>query len=387
MANSIERFQKIVSEAHQAINTGYDQAIQNYQAQKNAFFQQLNFESEEAMNETFQEINNQIYNESNEELDEIMNNIFDKIKDYFEEFVVKTLEGHPDDLTIIKNRLDTYRSNKDPHYQMKFLARDLKTDIEKSLEKDGINRLELIKYLQKSGISLGGETNKSLQDNLFGYLRRLIVQRYTSNESIKNMTINLKTYKNSLKGYLQEEAIEIAFQKVFAKYGYSAKQTGAIESDTNQEIIYDLVLGPKKIESFNNSQLRSLVKQMDSTQNITESGESSLPEDVFLGGIQSKSWENPAIGNPKFISFGIHSSLLPQNDEKYFWHGGVKSLMSRMSDVIGRNNFLFATGTELQFTVDLLTQLRERSYVLNFHKPKDQAISNPHVYADIHNDK
>ncbi len=387
MANSITRYEQIKREAHSNIESGYEQAMKNYQAQKEAFFVGLNIEEEEAMKQVLEEINNEIYQNSSNELNEAMDLIFEGVKDYFEEFVVNALEGHPDDASKIKSILDQTRSNKEPHGQLKYMSNKIKEDIENLFVKSDVNRLDLIKYLQNQGLMAGGETNKSLQDNLFGYIRRLIVQRYTTNEAVANMTIDLKSYKNSLKGYLQEEAIEKALQKILMKYGYTARQSGAVETDTGQEIIYDLILGPKSIQNLDNQGLRNIIKQMDASQNITAEGDSMLPDDVFVGGIQSKSWINPAIGDPKFISFGMHASLIPDGDEKYYWHGGVSSLMSRMSDVIGRNNFLFATGSELSFTVDLLSQLRERSYVLNFHKPKDKAISNPHVYADIHNDE
>lgn len=388
MANNIERYEEIKREAHQAITTGYGQAIANYQAQKDAFLKRLGLEEESAVREAFKEINDEIYNQSNNELDQKMEDIFNKVKDYMEEYVVSALEGRPDDLNAIKERLKTYRTSKDAHGQLKALSTALKTNIEHSLEKDGISRISLIKYLKKSGIQLGGEQNSALQDNLFGYLRRLIIQRYTENTAIKELKIDLTSYKQSLKGYLQEEAIEIALQKCLAKYGYGVKQTGAISSDTGQEIIYDLILGPQSVNTMTNEQLKGLIKQMDSSQNISAEGISELPDDdIFLGGIQSKSWINPAVGNPHYISFGINSSLIPTGDKKYYWHGGVSSLMSRMRDVIGRNNFLFATGSELQFTADLLAQLRERNYVLNYHKRTNEAINNPHVYADIHNDK
>ena len=387
MANNLVRYEEIKKEAHSNIASGYAQAIANYQAQKEAFMRQLDIEEEQAMQEVLQEINNEIYSESNEQVDQMMELMFSKIQTYFEEYVVKALEGHPGDISQIINKLDSIRSNKDPHGQLKYMAQAIKTDVEGLLAQDDVTRMNLIKYLQGQGINLGGEGNKALQDNLFGYLRRLIVQRYTTNAAVKSMTIDLTSYKNSLKGYLQEEAIEKALQKVLEKYGYTARQTGAISSDTGQEIIYDLILGPRSIKNANNEGLKAIIKQMDSTQNITAEGSASLPEETFLGGIQSKSWINPVVGDPHFISFGMHASLLPDGDERYYWHGGVSSLMSRMSDVIGRNNFLFATGSELSFTVDLLIQFRQRSYVLNFHKSKDKPISNPHVYADVHSDK
>lgn len=389
MANNAQRYIDIMNEAHRAIVSGYNQAMLNYQTQKTAFLKQLDLEEEEAAKTVFDEINNQIYNESNQEVEKKMDEIFEKTKEYMQEFIVKSFEGNPDSLSTIRKRLDQYKPRKetDAHAQLKSLSKSLKKDIEESLESNGINRLSLVKYLQEQGVMLGGKSDKALQDNLFGYLRRLIIQRYTKNEAVHNMNINLTSYKNSLKGYLQEEAIESALQNVLVKYGYSAKQTGSIASDANQQIIYDLIVGPIEIKNFDNEQLKGLVKQMDEAQNIITEGYSALPEDTFLGGIQSKPWINPTIGNPHYMDFGLHSDFIPTDDKKYYWHGGVSSLMSRMSDVIGRHNFLFATKSELSFTVDLLAQLRERRYVLNFHKAKNEAISNPRVYANIHHDE
>ena len=387
MANNLERYQQIKQEAHNAIEVGYNQAILNYQQQKNAFLTQLNLEKEDIVKEMFKNINDQIYDQENEDFDKKLNEIFTKTKNYLEEVIVKILDEKEDDLKNIKQKLNDFKSSKKPEEQLKYLSRILKEEIEKSLSQNGFSRLSLIKYLQQNGIELGGKNNKALQDNLFGYLRRLIIQRYTSNTNIKNVNINLNNYKQSLKGYLQEEAIEEAISKVLENYGYVAKQTGAIESDTGQEIIYDLVIAPKNIKNLDNEGLKSIIKKMDSFQNISVQGTSTLNEDnIFLGGVQSKSWIISESYTSHFISFGIHSDLIPEGDKKYYWHGGVSSLMYRMNEVIGRNNFMFATGSNLQFTVDLLCKLKERNYVLNFHKSKNKAISNPHVYADIHFD-
>lgn len=370
----------ILEQAHAAIVNGYNNAITSYKQQKDQFQKLVFKNSEEEMNKAMQSINNQVYNESSEEIMEKTQEYFDSVKGFLNEIVVNYIESGNID-TQIGETISKYRPKKDTSVkqQIKNLAEKMKEDLDFS--KSGFLYQKLVEYLQTKNLDIN-QNDPSLMYNLLSYLRRLIVLRYDANRRFPGFEIDLTAYKQSLKGYLQEDAIEDAFKNALKSYGYNARGTGSVSNKRGQ-IIYDLILGPKTLDMSTDENINNIVKRMETQGEGTGKGE--LPQE-FLGGIQSKSW-NFSEGNiSRYISFGYHSSLMPTGEEAYWWHAGVRNLMENMTAVIGPNNFIFATGSEINFTASLLAEFRKQNYVLAFYKPKEGKITSAKVEGIQHED-
>ena len=61
--------------------------------------------------------------------------------------------------------------------------------------------------------------------------------------------------------------------------------------------------------------------------------------------------------------------------------------MSNLTSAIGPLNFLFSTGDQVYWTADLLTELKERQYVLAFYyNKKEEKIISSDISAQLHTD-
>lgn len=386
--NHEEQKRIIFGEAHQAISTGYASAIELYKKQKDVFIQSLNLEGNQTIKELMELLNQQIYNESVAELDSKMTEIFAQVEGQFAEWCKIQITG---DQTHIQEQIITTIKNynkkdsTDPKVALRYLSNKIKEDFELMLGGEEQKNNLITKFLQTQGIN---SSDDALIANMFGYIRRTFIQKYVTNQQLKSASsFDLPAYKQSLKGYLQEDCIEKAFNNIFSKYGVQGRATGSIGATEGHQIIYDLIIGKTISGNTSDKTLEEIANRLNQFPKVLQGeGESKL--DFEYGGIQSKSWKNPFITNttPNFnsINFGGHAELRPIGTEAYYWHAGVRNLMLNMADVIGRSNFLFATGSDISFTSDLLQKFANANYVLNFHKPQLGKISNPKVYMNIH---
>lgn len=110
-----------------------------------------------------------------------------------------------------------------------------------------------------------------------------------------------------------------------------------------------------------------------------------VEEDEQGYGIQSKSWLEPwsSTWDPDKHSWiryhiGSRSNLLAQlrNGElggmvPYSWLTGVRFLSRHVPEVLGERNVMWASGNELMYTADMITQFRAKQYFIAFEKSKD----------------
>lgn len=372
--------------AHSAVEKGYDTAILHYTAQKEQFLQKLEMESGKQVQDFIQQINNQIDLETMEELDSTFDEAFNAIKDLLEAQIVKTMEtGNADYTQLLQRFQSVVKKGTEGKINPNNLYNNLLKDIEIFLSKNNITRSGLAQYVaQQTGLK--NTQNIDIQNNLFGYARKLILGQLQGdfNHSTQN-------YKKSLKGYYKEELLVPALNQVLSSYGVEARQTGSTTNEKGAQIKYDIILGPIGISKVGDELLMPLIKQMESFSQVKQgSGSVLTQENNLFGGIQSKSWVAPWStrskgGNRKFLDFGHNASLMPTGEDAHYWHAGVYNVMSNLINAVGSNNFIFATGDTVYWTADLLSEFREQQYVLAFYyNKKEGKIVSSSISAQPH---
>jgi hypothetical protein len=376
-----------VSRAHEVINPGYDAAISNYSMQKERFLKRLQTETQNEIENFMDNLNNQIANEADSELDATFDKAFDSIRDYLEEHIVSLMEdGNASYETLLTRFKNIINKSAEGKINPDRLYQNLSKDIEIFLTANNVNRSGLAQYVS-SVTGLGHTNNTDVQNNLFGYARKLILQQLQG----KELQYKIEHYKTSLKGYYKEETLVPALDKLLAQYGIKAKQMGSARNDSGQQIKYDIVLGSLNIKDASDQALTPLIKQMeDMSQEVSGDGEVQIQDMKLYGGLQSKSWiapwsEKTKGGNRSFLSFGHNMALMPTGENAYYWHAGIYNVMNNLTEAIGPSNFIFGTGDTIYWTSDLLAKFKELQYVLAFYYNKTESkIISSNIIAQPH---
>lgn len=378
-----------INQSHAAIPTGYASAIAQYSAQKEAFLQNLQNETGNVINDFISQVNDEITNSTMDELDETFDAAFDAVKTYIEDYIVNLMEGgNPSYDALLKRFQQVVNKGSAGNVNPDNLYKNLQKDIEQFLTINNVTRSGLAKYVsQQSGLK--NTSNTDIQNNLFGYARKLILQQLKGQE----LAYSTQHYKTSLKGYYKEELLVPALNKILSKYGITASQMGSQRNEMGQQIKYDIILGTVDASSFDDTMLNSMITKMESFSR--GAGETSQVQEYtpqLMGGLQSKSWVAPwsmrsTGGNRNFLSFGHNIGLMPQGEDAHYWHAGVYNVMSNLTTAIGPSNFIFSTGDTVYWTADLLAEFRERQYVLAFYYNKTEGkITSGSISAQPHND-
>lgn len=378
-----------INQSHAAIPIGYASAIAQYSAQKEAFLQNLQSETGKAINDFISQVNDEITNSTMDELDETFDLAFDAVKTYVEDYIVNLMEGgNPSYDALLKRFQQVVNKGSAGNINPDNLYKNLQKDIEQFLTVNNVTRSGLAKYVsQQSGLK--NTSNTDIQNNLFGYARKLILQQLKGQE----LVYSTQHYKTSLKGYYKEELLVPALNKILSKYGITASQMGSQRNEMGQQIKYDIILGTVDASSFDDTMLNSMIAEMESFSRETGgAGQVQEYTPQLMGGLQSKSWVAPwsmrsTGGNRNFLSFGHNTGLMPQGEDAHYWHAGVYNVMSNLTTAIGPSNFIFSTGDTVYWTADLLAEFRERQYVLAFYYNKtEEKITSGSISAQPHND-
>ena len=378
-----------IDQSHKVIPSGYASAIEKYSSQKEVFLNNLQKETGLVIDNFITQVNTEIANATTEELDATFNAAFDAVKMYVEEYVVQLMDGaNPSYEALVKRFEQVVNKGEAGTINSDNLYKNLQKDIENFLTINNVTRSGLAKYVnQQSGLS--NTSNTDIQNNLFGYARKLILQQLRGQE----LNYSTQHYKTSLKGYYKEELLVPALNKILAQYGIKAAQMGSSRNEVGQQIKYDIILGTVDASKLDETVLNPMIKQMEMFANTVD-GNGSVVEYTpkLMGGLQSKSWVAPWSmrsigGNRNFLSFGHNIGLMPQGEAAHYWHAGVYNVMNNLTTAIGPSNFLFSTGDTVYWTADLLAEFRERQYVLAFYYNKTEGkITSGSITAQPHND-
>lgn len=380
-------YQYWLNKAHSAIPKGYESAILHYSKQKEDFLQKLQEKTSEPIQDFVKQLNDEIDLEVMNELDDTFDEAFNAVKSYLETYIVQLMQDGNADYSQLLSRFQLIvKKGAEGKINPNNLYNNLLKDIELFLSKNNVTKSGLAQYVANHS-GLKNTQNIDIQNNLFGYARKLILAQLQGD--FNHSTIN---YKKSLKGYYKEELLVPALNKILSSYGVEAKQTGSIKDDKGLQIKYDIILGTTGTSKIGDELLMPLIKQMEAfSQTQTGLGSVSTIQTVnLLGGLQSKSWIAPWStrskgGNRKFLDFGHNSNLMPTGEDAHYWHAGVYNVMSNLINAVGVNNFIFATGDTVYWTTDLLAEFREQQYVLAFYyNKKEEKITSASISAQSH---
>lgn len=375
--------QYYTSQAHTSIASGYNNAITYFAQQKRNFLKNLECQTDLTLKNFMNELNQAIEVELDSELGQTFDEAFNAVSGYIEQFFVNNLQNGNTSYQELLSAFDKIVAKEntgqvDPSRQYN----NMKKHIENYLAINNIDRSGLAQYVA-SQTSLGKTNNTDIQNNLFGYARRLVLQQLRGGE----LQYNTQKYKTSLKGYYKEELLTSALQKVLEKYGLKSKQMGSERNEKGQQIQVDIGIFKMQI----NDPLTPFVNSLQAFGSESSTSNTTLVHEDMIGGIQSKSWiapwENAKYNaNMKWLSVGSHAELMPQGHSAYYWHAGVNNVMKNLVNVIGAENFIFSTGGGIYFTSDMLTKFREAQYVFAFYKRKEGKIESPGVGGQPHED-
>lgn len=376
-----------MNRAHAAIKSGYGNAINFYETQKKSFLKSLQEESEKSVEFFIEEINESIRNEIESELGETFNKSFEAVSRYIEIYLSEMIYNGKTSQSL--NKIINHFSkaiNEDENMSLSQLSKRLKNDIEIFMRDVGITREGLAEFVSKKS-GLTNTHNTDIQNNLFGYARRMIIL----NLKHSKLQASITHYKAALKGYYKEELLAGALSKVLQQYNIQAVQTGSERNEKGQQIKADI--GFIKMNVSNNSALKELsnmAKRLDNIPNIVNGQESKSIENS-IGTLQSKSWIAPwektsHSGNRTWFQIGGGSGLKPTGRDAYYWHAGVYNVMSNLTKVIGPTNFMYSTGGNIYFTSDMLSNFRQIGYVFGFYLNKTKGkIVDSGIGAQPHN--
>lgn len=333
---------------------------------KDQFLNQLEIHSGQLINDFMEKLNEQVNIEIENSLVQDFDKAFSAISEYFETHIAnRVIYGNrSSSVQQLKNKFkqqfEKYGENPQQLYQR------MKTYLEQYLISVGVTREGLAKITQ-----LKHQNNMDIQNQLFGYMRKLLLAQLQGG----NIAVNTIHYKQAMKGYYKEELLTGALNKVLDQYNMGAASTGSKTNEKGLQIKYDIVLGTKSVIGQGDAGLNDIIMALNSFHNVSANHQETLYSGP-IAGIQSKSWSAPFDipngNNRNWFSFGNASGLIPQGTEAYYWHAGVRNVMNNLISIIGQGNFIYSTGNKIYWTADLLTEFKNNQYVLAFYKRKTE---------------
>ena len=376
-----------LDKAHQAISDGYSEAISYYEAQRQMFIERMKKQGnvDALMDDALTQINAQINNSISVNAQDEANKLLEQVKNEFENAVLGSLQGNTKAIENLNKKLSEYQNS--TKIKKENLYQNMKKYIENYLTQiySKTSYQDVARHIA-SQIGMG-QNDLSAIYNIGGYMRQLILSQIAA----QDFTVNVDHFATALKGYIREEAMADALTKVFSQYGLVGMQTGSMTSSKGTQMKVDVILGSSGLNNFvqgcniqktgaGDKFLGSILDWMSDHEGTYQVvGVSDMTIEL---GVQSKSWIAPwdkiaSSGKASpYIDFGNASWLLPQGDDKHYWHAGVASIMDNLTAAIGYQNVLFSTGNQLYWTGQMLTKFKNKGYVLAFHySTRDERLS------------
>ena len=365
---------------HGQFNSGYSKAIRHYQTQKNYFLKQLEAGSNQGVQDFLKKVQTELDSSSgdtNNFFTEIYREVFDKVRFAFTQYLDS---GHTEEFVQLYNLTQQKKEEKENNKTQ--VARSLRSKIEQVLSGMGIMNDKTdnannfaFNLLKDKSLTLA--KNSDIQNNIYGYARRVILEQLWGEVNLNGPSISY--FLSSMKGYAKEEALAAAFSKVFQDYQIKLQAASAgAERFDNIQISQDIILGSNitgddgKVFSEIIQKLQAVDGVQEATFPISIEKEREMITSIFATA-QSKSWAVPWQAKKIDVtgwknSFGGNSQYLPKPEQMHSWHAGAANVMANIIDIIGPTNLIYATGDNIYFTCDLLAQFRDASYVLSYYK-------------------
>ena len=392
------------------VQNNYEQAINRYNAKKNAFLTTIGLMGQANEQALIQNLNvalNSNGTKLSPKEEKNINNAFDEVEQYITNAYIAPfwtnaeVSGSKEE-QLIKVFREKLKSGKQDTEEQKSLG----------LEEGGINRELFYKRMRDNiDIYLEGFNMKNfLTDKLKGFSSKsasnqnTVVQQYMgyARRTLLNLlingqlsggdtnpaataTINRTKFIEALGGFYREEAVIKAFREVMKKWGgLSAYNVGAIRDSSGAQIDVDImVTTPFKNGNFKNFLTTRLDKMQKSLQQV---GKGIVTGGIDTIGIQSKSWIAPFHklqhlykgANTKFLNIGSDKALSGSfSTDKFFnqtihgiWNWSYSAMMAsyHIDRLLGENNVFFSTGDGIYYTGDLIEKFYyNHGYYLAFY--------------------
>lgn len=381
------------AEYHSIFASGYSVAIAHYEQQKEYFLKQLEAGKADGAKDFLMKLNNALSTELEDNTQEIWNKYYSQVKDQVQNALIGYLNnGGQTEWSILINDIEKARDV--AKREKKNVEKTMRGNIENLLTHMGFSKTgenNLASFIIQSD-NLAG--NKDVQQNIYGYARRIIFNSLWSGSGSNLGTANTSHFISAMQGYGREEALTTALIKILNQYrdDLSAGQAGS-EAVDNIQIKQDIVIGTTSVVNKGRV-LEGLGRQLQSLDGVKNATVTvSLPTGEQISGdiiatIQSKSWKVPWATKRDLsnwgLSFGSDSSYMPSNIHS--WHAGAAAVMSNMIKIIGPTNLLYSTGSGIFFTSNLLAEFRDQGYVLSYYKSIKSATLTNHIVMAYHDD-
>lgn len=229
---------------------------------------------------------------------------------------------------------------------------------------------------------------------LIGYCKNIFKQQIQ--EAITGVKVQkaVAQYTAIVGGYLREDALADAAQQTIEALGV---KTGKVKRIGSEKTSIDVLLSFGKGASVKGGKAAfgNLIQALDAISgDIVAVGQSTYNTSNFLG-IQSKSWDLDTVGS-KYVTASIGSrgalragfeqllsgtSVNPNTS--YGWHKGVKYLSGVLDQVIGANTIMYATGSSIIWTDQLLSDMVAKDIYFSFALDSNDKLTS-HVILSKH---
>lgn len=224
--------------------------------------------------------------------------------------------------------------------------------------------------------------DQSVQDVLYGYLRKTTINQITNNKFNDQLKNSLSGYTNVFLGDFKED---IATNAINAVLPDSAIRSGSERTkNSSKQTEMDIILG-ENVAKITNNELQNIIDNL-STENkkhITKTLEfdnfSSTGTQFFSA--QVKSWSMPEISKPtsenRFLrEVGSRKDIYDQyqfgadeNQPRFTrgWHYSARVLGREIIRALGKSNVMYFANNKFYWTSDMIRKFKNASYFLTFY--------------------
>lgn len=373
-----------------SINANYQGAISNYTKKKEQILQQLhNFTQVEGKTDFAVLLENELRDELKKKTrsmsgrlaktETILNQIHNTAAIYAKNLLVEDSDASLAFKTAIETiNLIQAEINNDEAVVIEQIRAELERVATKIAKMLKVNRGTDIGQLFAT--YLPGQFSKENQElsvgQVIGYCKKIFKQEIIAKiarEDIKQV-VSQKTA--IIMGYRREDATAAAakrlLEKLLGKDMANAQTVGAAKSKIDV-----LVSLPGAVKVSDGKALSGLLAALDAIpKTITVTGESEEDYSKYLG-IQVKPWDLSKIKDDTVeFSLGSRATLRDQfmkilmekgiSLDTYSWHEGVNYLSNNIEAVVGTNTVMYATGLNVLWTDDLLSQMVQNNRYFSF---------------------
>lgn len=224
--------------------------------------------------------------------------------------------------------------------------------------------------------------DQSVQDALYGYLRKTTINQINDNKFNSQLERSLSGYTDIFLGDFKED---IATNAINAFLPDSAIRSGSERAkNSSKQTEMDIILG-KNVAKITNNELQNIIDNLSAedkkyiTKTLEFDNFSSTGTDFFSA--QVKSWSMPEISKPtsenRFLrEIGSRKDIYDQyqfgeneNQPRFTrgWHYSARVLGREIIRALGKSNVMYFANNKFYWTSDMIRKFQEAKYFLTFY--------------------